>query len=296
MLEWDDLRHFLAIARHRTLSGAARALGVQQSTMGRRLDALEERVGAILLQKTPSGFVLTAAGEAILGNVERIENEALTVERIITGQDVRLDGTVRLTTVDSLAAETLPPILAGFHEKYPGITLEVITDSRSLSLTKREADVALRLVPFTQHDVAVRKVADFASGVYASRDYLDKCGTPDFALGAPDHRTLLRPEDAMPVAEMTWFAAMTGRASVAMRGNSYYMLRAAAEAGLGLACLPRFLGDAGRLVHLETPTKPPLRELWMGVHNDIRHTPRIRALTDFLAAGLKQQAAVLSPL
>jgi DNA-binding transcriptional LysR family regulator len=295
MLEWDDLRHFLAITRHRTLSGAARALGVQQSTMGRRLDALEERIGARLLQKTPAGFVLTAAGEAILGNVERIENEALTIERAITGQDVRLEGVVRLTTVESLAVEILPPIVAAFHDKYPGIVLDMITDSRSLSLAQREADVALRLVAFTQHDLAIRKVADFASGVYASRAYLDQHGVPDFARGAPDHRTLLRSDDGMSVAEMVWFAGMTAKASVALRSNGYYMLAAAAESGMGIACLPRFLGDAGRLVRLETPTAPPAREVWMGVHNDIRHTPRIRAITDFLAAGLRQQASVLAP-
>lgn len=295
MFEWDDLRHFLAIARHGTLSGAARALGVQQSTMGRRLDALEERIGTRLLQKTPSGFMLTAAGESILGGVERIENEALTIERAITGRDVRLEGVVRLTAVESLAVEILPPIFAAFHDKYPGIMLDVITDSRSLSLTQREADVALRLVAFTQHDLAVRKVADFASGVYASRGYLDRCGLPDFTRGAPDHRTLLRSGEGMSAAEMTWFAGITGKASVALRSNGYYMLAAAAEAGMGLACLPRFLGDASRLIRLDTPSAPPARELWMGVHNDIRHTPRIRAVTDFLAAGLKQQAGALNP-
>jgi DNA-binding transcriptional LysR family regulator len=289
------LRHFRAIARHRTLSGAARALGVQQSTMGRRLDALEERIGARLLQKTPAGFVLTAAGEAILGNVERIENEALTIERAITGQDVRLEGVVRLTTVESLAVEILPPIIAAFHDKYPGIVLDVITDSRSLSLAQREADVALRLVAFTQHDLAIRKVADFTSGVYASRTYLDRHGVPDFARGAPDHQTLLRSGDGMSVAEMTWFAGLTAKATVALRSNGYYMLAAAAETGMGLACLPRVLGDTDRLVRLETPSVPPAREVWMGVHNDIRHTPRIRAVTDFLAAGLKQQASVLAP-
>src|SRR5437899_12484071 len=126
MLDWDDLRHFLAIARHGTLSAAARALGVRQSTMGRRLDAFEARVGAKLLQKTPRGYVLTATGEAILGNVERIENEALAVERIITGKDVRLEGTIRVTTVETLAVEVLTPIFHTFQETYPGIILELV--------------------------------------------------------------------------------------------------------------------------------------------------------------------------
>ncbi len=120
-LDWDDLRTFLMIARHHTLSGAARALGVQQPTMGRRLEAMEQRAGAKLLLRTPSGFVLTEAGEAVLGNVERIELETLAVQRRIVGRDIRLEGTVRLTVVDTLASEVLTPILAAFRESHPGV-------------------------------------------------------------------------------------------------------------------------------------------------------------------------------
>lgn len=295
MLEWDDLRHFLAIARHGTLTAAARALAVQQSTMGRRLEAMEERAGARLLEKTPSGFVLTAAGEAILGNVERIEAEALAVERAISGKDVRLDGTVRLTAIESFTAVVLTPIVTAFRAKYPGIMLDLLTDVRPLSLTKREADIALRLFRFTQHDLAVRKVAEFATAVYASRDYLDRVGVPDFAAGAPGHDVLLLNEELMTMPEMTWFAGFTGQASVALRANSRYALCAAAEAGMGIVCLQRYLGDQAQLVPIATPTAAPLRELWMGVHNDIRHTPRIRAVTEFIAAGLKQQTQILNP-
>ena len=129
-MDWNDLRDFLAISRHRTLSAAADALGVQQSTMGRRLKALEARVGAKLLQRTSSGFVLTAAGEAILDNVERIETETQAVERAISGKDVRLEGVVRLAAVEDLTVQILTPILAEFHVLYPGITLELITDMR----------------------------------------------------------------------------------------------------------------------------------------------------------------------
>lgn len=295
MLDWDDLRYFLAIARHRTLSGAARALGVQQSTMGRRLEALEERAGAKLLQKTPSGFVLTEAGEAILGNVERIESETLAVERVITGKDVRLEGAVRLTAVENFTVKLLTPILAKFHEKYPGIILELVPDTRLLSLTKREADVALRFVRFTQHDIAVRKVADVAFGVYASRDYLERYGLPDLAQGAAGHRILLAQEDLMSAAHMAWFSGLTGRASVVLRSNSSSTHVVAAEAGMGIGCLPRYLGDSARLIRIETSPPAPLNELWMGVHNDIRHTPRIREVTNFIAAALKQQAHVLNP-
>lgn len=295
MLEWDDLRHFLAIARHRTLSGAARALGVQQSTMGRRLEALEARVGAKLLQKTPAGFVLTEVGEAILGNVERIESESLIVERVITGKDMRLEGSIRLTAVENFTVRLLTPILAKFQEKYPGITLELVTDTRLLSLTKREADVAVRFARFTQQDLAVRKVAEVAFGVYASRAYLERYGAPNFAEGAPSHRIILALEDLMSTPHMTWFSELTRRASLALRSNSSATHVAAAEADMGICCVPRYFGDTARLNRIETSPPAPLIELWMGVHNDIRHMPRIREITNFIAAGLKQQANVLNP-
>jgi DNA-binding transcriptional LysR family regulator len=110
MLPWDDLQSFLAIARHGTLSAAARALGVTQTTMGRRLTAMEGRAGARLLSRTPGGFVLTPAGEAVMGNVERIEAEALAVERRITGRDIRLEGVVRVTSVEILAVDVLTEV------------------------------------------------------------------------------------------------------------------------------------------------------------------------------------------
>lgn len=296
MLDWDDLRSFLAIAREGTLSGAARVLKVQQSTMGRRLDALETSAGARLFQKTPAGFVLTAAGEAVLARVERMEAEALAVERAITGRDIRLEGTIRLTTVESLAVEVLTPILASFRTTYPGICLEVATDTRSLSLTKREADVALRLARLTQNDLAVRKVGDLSWGVYASPSYLDRHGEPDWQEGAPDHATVLTDADLMALPEMAWFRRLTAKARPVLRSNSRYAHRAAAATGIGLACLARYLGDdCPGLIRLAVPPDPPVRELWLAVHNDTRHTPRIRALTECITVGLKQRAAMLHP-
>lgn len=295
-MDWNDLRDFLAISRHRTLSAAASALGVQQSTMGRRLKALETRVGAKLLQRTPSGFVLTAVGEAILGNVERIETEAQAVERAITGKDARLEGPVRLAAIEDLTVEVLTPILARFHALYPGITLEFITDSRQLNLSRGEADIALRLSRFTQLDLAVRKVADFAFAAYASPSYLAARGMPDFGRGAPGHRLLLRQNASDDSLQAEWFSSLTAEATVALRANSLLMLVAAAEAGMGLVALPRFLGDPAGLTLLETPQPVPLRELWLGLHKDLRAAPRFRVTTEFLAAGLKQQSARLNPL
>src|SRR5260221_5323689 len=204
MLDWDDLRHFLAIARQGSLSAAARSLSVRQSTMGRRLAALEERSGAKLLQRTPRGYVLTPTGEAILGNVERIESEALAVERVITGKDVKLEGTIRVTAVETLAVEILTPIFHAFQEAYPGIALDLVTDARNLSLTRREAEVALRLTRPTQQELVARRVTDFSVGIYAAQSYLDRHGMPDLTAGAPGHPRILVQEDLLQMPGIQW--------------------------------------------------------------------------------------------
>lgn len=299
-LDWDDLRTFLMIARHQTLSGAARALGVQQPTMGRRLEALEQRAGAKLLQKTPGGYVLTSAGEAVLGNVERIEQETLAVARLIAGADIRLEGAVRLTVVETLAAEVLSPILAAFRISHPGVRVEVVATRRSLSLTKREADVALRFTQFTQQDLVVRKVAEVGWGLYASPAYLDRHGPPGWASGAAGHALVLTEPDLLDTPEMRWLRAAAPQAAVALASNSRHLHRAAVRDGMGIGCLARYLGDGWPgLVRLDPPAAAgpaPVRDVWLGVHGDMRHTPRIRAFTDALQDGLRRAASRLHPM
>ena len=220
MLDWEDLRSFLAVARHGTLSGAAKVLGVQQSTIGRRLAAFEARAGVLLLQKTPRGYVLTAAGEAARAEAEKMEVAALAAERAITGRDARLEGEIRLTTVESLAAEMLVPILAGFARIYPGIFVKLIVGTRVLSLASREADLALRLARPSGGDLMIRKLGDLAFGFYASAEYVERHGT-EFGDGAGQRIILM--EDDVPT--FTEIVALTQRfpvAEVAMRSNSRY--------------------------------------------------------------------------
>jgi DNA-binding transcriptional LysR family regulator len=295
MLDWDDLRSFLAIARHGTLSAAARALGVRQTTMGRRLAALQDRAGARLLMKTPGGFVLTQAGETILPHVERIEAEALAVERRVSGRDIRLEGVVRISTIEILAVEVLTPAFARLREEHPGITLEVSSEVRNVSLTRREADIALGLARLTQGDLVVRRVGTIGFGVYAAPAYLERFGLPDFAAGAPGHVTIPNPADAMGLPEMAWFSALTHQARPGIRHNSRYGQRAAAIAGMGLAVLSRLMSEGTTLIPLETPIPPPARDVFLAVHDDIRHTPRIRAVTDAIAATMRAQGERLAP-
>jgi len=279
-MDWDDLRSFLAIARNRSLSGAARELGLQQSTMSRRLEAMEARSGARLLQKTPRGYELTPLGEAVLGNAERMEAEAIAVERVVQGRDVALSGVVRLTTVEVIANLVLPQAIAALHAQYPGITVDVLSESRSLSLSKREADLAIRMTRFEGNELVSRRMATAGAALYASSDYLDRYGMPP---EGTDHALITVLDDQAYMPEAVWLREVMAGARVAVRTNSRDAQLASVRAGLGIACLPCFLADGVSGVQQITGVGAgPKREVWLGVHADLRHMPRIRAVIDVL--------------
>ncbi|WP_068080441.1 LysR family transcriptional regulator [Novosphingobium rosa] len=291
-MDWDDVRSFLAIARMRTLSGAARSLGVRQSTMSRRLEALESRAGARLLQRTPAGYELTALGEAVLGNAERMEAEAIAVERTVQGRDVALSGIVRVTTVDVIASRFMPAAIARLQARYPGISVDVMSERRSLSLSRREADLAIRMVPFEGRELVSRRMARSTSAIYGSAAYLARQGRD---LANPDHSVVTVLEDQGHMPEARWLAQTVPQARVAMRSNSFEALSGAAMAGLGLTVLPCYLGDwLGGLEKVQSEGSPH-REIWLGVHPDLRHMPRIRAVIEALDGEFAAQAHLLKP-
>lgn len=309
MLEWDDLRTFLAVARHGSLSAAARALKVTQTTMGRRLEGLHERSGARLLQRTPQGFILTPAGEEVMGAVERMEEEALRVERRITGQDSRLEGLVRVTTVEALGSRVLTPILAQLHARHPDIQVELSAQSRIVSLARRETDIAVRVGTFTEPDVVARRAGELELAAYAATSYLELRGLPDFTAGAPGHERIAfaLPEEARPEVlrpALDWLARLMHAATVGFTSNSHEALLQAALGGMGIAALPRSMGDGAvlrgavpavtSLVRLDTPVPAPRVGVWIGLHEDTRHTPRIRVVADALHEGLQAAAAQLT--
>jgi DNA-binding transcriptional LysR family regulator len=296
MLDWDELRSFLAIARYGNLSAAARALKVTQTTMGRRLEALHHRAGARLLQKTPTGFVLTAAGERVLANVERMEAEVLSIERAISGEDTGIAGEVRITTVETFGARILIPLLKPLIDKQPELQIELITDTRSLSLSRREADIALRLATFEQHEAVVRRIGDMAFGLYASRQYLEAYGAPDFRSGAPDHAVVALQDDLALLPEARHLANLASKARTVLRANSRDAQFQAAVAGYGIAMLPCYLArESDALVELAAPDARLVRGIWLGVHRDTRHVPRIRMVLDHFVEGVRQIASTLSP-
>ena len=190
MLDWDDLRFFLAVARHGSLSAAAKDLRVAQSTVGRRLASLEASLGVRLLNRTPDGYVLTLAGEDVREKAERLEAEARSLERNVGGRDTRLAGLVRITCTETVASHIVAPCFAALHLQHPDILIEVIPDPRDLSLAMREAEISVRLSRPDQHDLVVRRIGNLAFGLYASPRYLECCGELDFEAGCSGHSVI----------------------------------------------------------------------------------------------------------
>lgn len=295
MFDWNDLRFFLAVQRAGNLSAAARQLRVNQTTVGRRLEALEASLGSRLFERHPTGFVLTPAGEGVREVAERMEGEALALERRAAGEDARLEGLVRLTTLESLGGHFLAPRLAAFHARYPGIRLELVTDSRSLSLTRHEADVALRLARPVQEGLFSRRVGLMGFGVYAAPDYLERAGAPRHPRELAGHARVGLDESLSHVPDALWLAEHGGDSPLVFRSNSVLSLLNAVRGGLGVGVFPCYLaeGDA-RLRRLFGPEQVVSRELWLAVHADLRRTGRVRVLMDFLVELFRKQAPLLA--
>lgn len=296
MLDWDDLQFFLAVARHGTLSAAARALRVTQPTVGRRISAFEARLGTLLFERSGVGLTLSAVGRALLVHAEHMHDHALYAETLATGRSAGVSGSVRITAAEWVARSLLGPLLGPLLARHPGLTIELIADPRHLSLVKREADLALRASRFTHPEIVQREVARLQFGLYASDAYLARYGMPSFAHGCAGHQFIQMTDGLANLADYEWLPALAPNARVSVRTNGREPMATMALAGLGITCLPRFLGDATKgLRRIATPTPSPERKLWLGVHRAARATPRVRATLDFLSDALRGLDTALAP-
>lgn len=296
MLDWDDLRFFLAIARHGNLSAAAKTLFVAQSTVGRRLASLETSLGVRLLNRTPDGYVPTLAGDDVIAHAERLEKEALALERGVGGRDVRLAGLVRITCAETVGAHILAPCLASLHKRHSDLSIELIPNPRELSLSMREADISVRLNETAQNDLVVRRIGTLAFGLYASTDYLDGREALDFNGGCPGHKIIAQLNDIEDPTQIGWLADVAPRAQIAIRTSSHEAAVSAAINGGGLACLARFRADREPgLTRLKIPLRVPEAGIWMVMHRDNRRMPRIQAVSSFIREHVRQLANDLRP-
>ena len=289
-MEWDDLRIVLAVFREGTLSGAARRLGVTHSTVFRRLGAIEEQMGARLFERFRDGYVPTPAGETAAAAATRLEDEVLTLERRLSGQDLKPSGIVRITTTDTLGT-ILMRYLPAMRAAHPKIQFEIAISNAMANLTRREAEIAIRPTPEPPEILVGRRVADIAHAIYGSRAYLSRHEDKD--LSAHDWIAL---DDALASTVIgRWIHENLRAAHFTCRVDALPTLRDAALAGLGLALLPCYLGDPASGLRRLTPKTlaEPRSALWLLTHDDLRRTARIRATLDFLAKAFASERALL---
>lgn len=284
--DWEDVRYFLALARAGSLSAAARALRVNHATVARRVGALEAGLGRVLFDRRADGYGLTSHGQAALETALAMERAAVALPE--SGQGGGYQGTVRVTTVRSLADLFLVDRLGALRKEHPGIALEVVTDVRLMSLARREADIALRLGRPKDSGLVGRKLADVHYAFYAAPDIAS-------ALKAGKKVPLIAYDrDSEGIVEATWMEKRYGSHPVAFRSNSNEAQAAAAHAGFGVAMLPRYMGDADkRLRAVAIGPQHPARELWLLSPRELSRVPRVRAVLEAIARVVAHHKALL---
>jgi DNA-binding transcriptional LysR family regulator len=276
-LDWEDLRVFLALARHGTLSAAARALGINHATVARRIGALEGDVGEKLVERRPDGYRLTPAGTQAMTVVSDMEAAAQTLGR--GGSGSAPGGLVRVNASPALANGFLASRLSAIIARYPSLDIDLATDIRTISLDRHEADIAIRLSRPADGDVIARRMVTIGYGFYgtpAACDHVEAGGAPVF-IGFDE-------ADAH-VPEAGWLARQFPRARLAFRASNQFAQALAARSGIGIALLPHYIGrlESG-LRACELGAAPPDREAWLVTRQRDRKSPAIRAVADHIAS------------
>lgn len=292
-LAWDDFRLVKTIAESRGLGGAAERLGVNHSTVFRRLGQLEDELGVKLFERHRTGYALTPAGEEMAALAARMEEDVSTFARKLAGQAVSPAGELRVTTNDTLLAHLLTPLFARFCTQCPDIRLDVVLANQALNLSKRDADVAIRATDDPPETLVGRRVATIAWALYGR--------TEDFPGG--------RVPDMLDLYERSWVALGDNLAvlkaarfvrervapeRIVYKVNTVLGLTEAVEAGIGIGPLPCFIADArAPLMRLSPPNPDFSTGLWLLTHPDLRHSARVRAFLDFMAGEIARRRRLI---
>ncbi len=290
-MEWNDLRDILVIAEAGSLAGAARKLGVNHSTIFRRLGTIEQRLGTRLFERLPSGYVPTSAGEEMAAEARRMAQGIDALQRRLTGRDLALSGHITVTTTDTHAGLFLGPHLANFAKAHPAIELTLRVNTQLANLARRDADVAIRPTNAPPETLVGRRVAREAFAAYAAPDYLATTKATDVS----DHRWLAVDDSLDHLAAARWRRENVPTSSVVMWTDNLLGLRGLVEAGLGVAYLPCFAADpVPGLVRVPgLPLLADASELWLLTHEDLRHSARIKAFMGTMADSIARDRDLL---
>lgn len=282
-MNWDDLRIFLAVARSGSIAVGAKQLGLQHSTVSRRMRKFERSMGVRLFDKLPSGYVLTSTGEHLLQTVSRMEREVLEVDADLVGRDLQPSGALRVTAVDNMAITVLMPMFTAFARRYPEVTLHVMMSNRDVSLARREADVAIRLTNTPPDTLIGKRIVTVASAIYASPEYLER----------------LRREGVEPqwlgveccAFHKTWTKQACGDRPLLFFVDDTLLTQAVLREGMGISILPCFLGDTdSTLARYAGPRSEWDLGLWLLFDPDMKRTARVLAFRDHMVEAIGAQA------
>jgi DNA-binding transcriptional LysR family regulator len=282
MVDWEDIRHFLAVAQSGTLSGAARSLKVDHATVSRRLAALEAALDVRLVDRLPRSCRLTTLGRQVFERALEMEAGAHGIARLAKAAHAPLVGRVMLSAPPVLVTHLLAEHLARFRAEYPDIRLSLSAQGQQVSLSRRDADVALRLVRPNEAGSVARKVGTMAFGLYAHRYYAN--------LAAPERWQFIAFDQSFAdMPQQSWLLGIAGDRPVACELNHISEHLIAVRAGVGVAGLPCFLGDRDRdLVRLYEGVPSFARDIWLAVHRDLRKTPAVRAVMDLVTVAISE--------
>lgn len=283
MFDWNDLKAFLAVARGGSTLAAAKALEINQTTVARRLEALEAALGLKLFERGQAGSRLTEAGQDLIPEAERMEAAATGFATRAAARQRGVSGTLRVTATEILANLAVTPGLPSFHALYPDLKVDLVITDRPLDLEMGEADVALRSgVVLSESDLVVRKIAEFDFAFYASRDYLMRRGLPASVQDLRNHDLIAGEGSNLPLPGMAWMLDQLPGVEPVALSNSMTNLLHALKAGLGVAPFGCLAADLEPDLIRCLPAIPDLKPgAWIATRADMKDVPRVRAFIDF---------------
>jgi len=291
MYDWNDLKAFLAVAETGSTLSAAQALRVSQTTVARRIAALEAATGLNLFERRQAGYALTPVGEAMLGSAAAVRDAADRFGEAASASSREVGGTVSLTTMEIFAVTILPPILRDLRAAHPGIHIQLDTSDEQRDLASGAADIAIRSSKQpTGAGLVGRRIADNPWTVYCSRDYADRHGLPHSREQLAAH-PFIGGGGGVWTPYLAWLRQYGLEDSVVMQYDSAPGLLAGVRSGMGLTILPGFIANReADLIRCIPPKKEDTTGLWLLTHERLRHVPRVRLVLDFLARELTQLA------
>jgi DNA-binding transcriptional LysR family regulator len=290
MLDWNDLRYFLAVAREGSTLAAARTLRTSQTTVARRIAALERALALTLFEKRQAGYVLTPAGEGLLDRARQVEKAATGFTEASAALTRETSGTVRITTQEIFAITLLAPMLRELHDRHPEILIELDDSQDMRDLGEGEADIALRSM-VGEHSAGIvgRRLCDDDWTLYCSRDYAAEHGVPRTRRDLKKHAFIGGGGPKLWRAYSMWLRELGLENQVIMHHASATGMLSAIRSGLGIAVLPRIIADSDPdLIQCVPPRPGHGRVMWLLTHERVRRTPRVRAVIDFLYDGLSR--------